>query len=78
MSLDIRQLELAIAGGEPEKKRQAEKILPIRRQGNLLLCTLLLGNTAVNAMLALFMEEVAGGFLAGPIRVFAVRLQQVA
>ena len=39
----------------------ANKILPVREDGNLLLCTLLLGNVAVNAALSILMAEVAGG-----------------
>ena len=37
----------------------AERILPIRRRGNLLLCTLLLGNTLGNSMLAILMADVS-------------------
>ena len=40
--------------GDPTSKeaRYAKKIYPLRKDGNLLLCTLLLGNVAVNAMLS--------------------------
>jgi hypothetical protein len=65
MSLDIRQLELAIAGGDAEKKKQAEKILPLRRRGNLLLCTLLLGNTLVNSGIAILTASFTGGIVGG-------------
>ena len=34
-----------------------------RKRGNLLLCTLLLGNTAVNAMLSILLADWAGGIL---------------
>lgn len=43
----------------------AARVLRIREQGNLLLCTLLLGNVAVNAALAIFLENIAGGLVAG-------------
>ena len=53
-------------------KRQAElgnkhaaKIYPLRRRGNLLLTTLLLGNVAVNTALALVLDSIAGGLAAG-------------
>ena len=65
MSLDIRQLELAIAGGDADKKRQAERILPLRRRGNLLLCTLLLGNTLVNSGIAILTASFTGGIIGG-------------
>ena len=61
MSLDIQQLEITIAGGTPLERRQAERILPIRKRGNLLLCTLLIGNTVVNAFIAILMSSFTGG-----------------
>ena len=69
MGLDVGQLELKITAGTPEEKMQAEKILPIRRRGNLLLCTLLLGNTCVNAGIAIMSASMVSGVvgsLVGP------------
>ena len=49
-------------GGADEKARKcAQAILPIRKNGNLLLCTLLLGNVAVNAMLSILTAGIFGG-----------------
>ena len=48
MSLDMVSLEILRDGGEGEERAYAAKIIPIREKGNLLLCTLLLGNTMVN------------------------------
>jgi metal transporter CNNM len=48
MSLDMVSLEILAEGGEEQERECAKKILPIRAKGNLLLCTLLLGNTMVN------------------------------
>ena len=48
MSLDMVSLEILRDGGEGEERAYAAKIIPIRAKGNLLLCTLLLGNTMVN------------------------------
>ena len=46
-------LKVVIDGSPDEKERKnAEKIMPLRKRGNLLLCTLLLGNTLVNAAIA--------------------------
>ena len=39
MSLDVQGLQIIIAGGDPVERRQAERILPVREDGNLLLCT---------------------------------------
>ena len=41
--------------GEEEEKRYAKVISPVRKSGNLLLCTLLLGNTLVNTLLSIFL-----------------------
>ncbi len=45
--------------------RAAAAIYPIRKNGNQLLATLLLGNVAVNAALSIFLGSLAPGFLAG-------------
>lgn len=55
--------------GELERKAKlgdtrATKILDVRRNGNLLLCTLLLGNVAVNSCLAVFLGTIASGVMA--------------
>ena len=39
MSLDPQGLKIIIAGGDPVRRLQAERILPIRKKGNQLLCT---------------------------------------
>ena len=65
MSLDIRQLEVAIAGAGAEQRRQAERILPLRKRGNLLLCTLLLANTLVNSGIAILTASFTGGVAGG-------------
>ena len=44
---------------------RAKKIYPIRKHGNLLLCTLLLGNVAVNSTMAIFLGDIASGLVAG-------------
>ncbi len=48
--------------------KNAARVLPIVKRGNLLLVTLLLGNTAVNATLSIFLGGVVGtGVMAGVI-----------
>ena len=48
--------------------KNAAKVLPVIKHGNLLLVTLLLGNTAVNATLSIFLGGVVGtGLMAGVI-----------
>lgn len=42
-------LKILEEGGDEAEREHARLIIPIRKKGNLLLCTLLLGNTIVNA-----------------------------
>ncbi|CAE7028098.1 Cnnm2 [Symbiodinium natans] len=68
MSLDTAQLQVLIDVPNKDESamdsaRYARKILPLRRKGNLLLCTILLGNTAVNALMAQLLADYAGGFI---------------
>ncbi len=68
-------LTLGLMGlSRSELKRKAEigdlnakKIYKIRKNGNLLLTTLLIGNVAVNATLSIFLGAITSGILAGII-----------
>lgn len=62
-SISVDSLERKIKLGN----RDAERIYRIRKNGNYLLCTLLLGNVAVNSAIALVMSEIATGVIAGII-----------
>jgi len=44
--------------------KMAEKVYAVRKRGNLLLCTLLLGNVAVNSILAIFLGDITSGVMA--------------
>jgi len=72
MSLDKVGLELTVRTGTPSEARWARAILPIRKTGNFLLCTLLLGNTAVNAVLAIFLGEMTGGLVGGIVSTLGI------
>jgi len=63
MSLDTYDLKRKIGIGD----KDAQKIYSVRRNGNLLLCTLLLGNVAVNAALSIYLGSIASGLVAGMI-----------
>ncbi len=62
MGLDKIGLEI-VMGGDPtsDDAKYAKKIYPIRCKGNLLLCTLLLGNVMVNAALSILLADYTGG-----------------
>jgi metal transporter CNNM len=63
MGLDVHALKRKARLGN----KQALAILPVRERGNQLLTTLLLGNVAVNAVLAIFLGSIASGVVAGLI-----------
>lgn len=60
MSLSPDELERKIE----INNKYAKKIYPIRKNGNLLLCTLLLGNVAVNSALSVFLGSIIHGMIA--------------
>lgn len=63
LSLNLTDLERKIKLGD----KNAIKVYPIRKKGNLLLCTLLLGNVAVNSALSIFLGALVSGVAAGAI-----------
>ncbi len=63
MSLDTTGLEIVMSGDDLEAAARAKVIYPVRHDGNLLLCTLLLGNVLVNALLSILMAEYTGGVI---------------
>ena len=57
MSLTEEDLSIVIESStDPREVQYARRILPLRKRGNLLLCTLLVGNTLVNVMLAILTD----------------------
>ena len=54
-------LQIVAEAGEEEKQRDAKAIMPLRERGNLLLCTLLLGNVAVNSLLSILLAGATSG-----------------
>ena len=63
LSLDKTALEIIMEGEDPVNARYARRIYPIRKNGNLLLCTLVLGNVGVNSLLSILMADKAGGLV---------------
>lgn len=60
LSLDKNELKRKCSLGD----KRAQKVYSVRKNGNLLLCTLLLGNVGVNSVLAVFLGSITNGFLA--------------
>ena len=61
MSLDHTELQILINTGSDSEKKYAKLILPVRRLGNFLLCSILLGNVLVNNTLTIFLDTLTGG-----------------
>jgi len=61
MSLDKLGLEIVIQSGTAKQSLYAKRIYPIRKRGNLLLCTILLGNVSVNALLSILLANFTSG-----------------
>eukprot|EP01080_Neovahlkampfia_damariscottae_P002288 gene2288-2461_t len=61
LGLDTVALEIISESGSPNERKYAKRILPLRARGNLLLCTLLLGNVAVNSALSILTSELSSG-----------------
>ncbi|TYI02167.1 hypothetical protein ES332_A11G252000v1 [Gossypium tomentosum] len=57
MSLSLVDLEVVIKAGEPQDRKNAEKILPIVKNQHLLLCTLLIGNALAMEALPIFLDS---------------------
>uniref|UniRef100_A0A4W5KZX5 Metal transporter n=1 Tax=Hucho hucho TaxID=62062 RepID=A0A4W5KZX5_9TELE len=63
MALDPMELRIVQSCGTKKEKRYASKIEPIRRKGNYLLCSLLLGNVLVNTTLTILLDDMIGSGL---------------
>ncbi|KAM3925155.1 metal transporter CNNM4 isoform 2-T2 [Leptodactylus fuscus] len=63
MALDPMELRVVQRCGSERERRYAAKIEPVRRQGNYLLCSLLLGNVLVNTTLTTLLDELIGSGL---------------
>ena len=63
MALDKTELKIIETAGDPDEKRYAKVIRPVRERSNLLLCTILLGNVTVNTSLTILMDNLTGSGL---------------
>lgn len=72
MGLDKTGLEIVMEGDNEANAKAAKIIYPLRKRGNLLLCTLLLGNVAVNALLSILMAELSSGLVGFLVSTFLI------
>jgi len=68
IGLDPSYLELLTMGPFETKEDErdaayARKIIPLRKRGNLLLCTIILGNVSVNSILSILMADLTSGLI---------------
>lgn len=64
MALDPMELKIVQNCGSSKERKFAKTIYPIRKKGNYLLCTLLLGNVLVNNTMTILLENITSGLLA--------------
>lgn len=64
MSLDLTELNILKKIGTRKEKKYATKIFPLRKRGNLLLCTILIGNVLVNSTSTLILGNYLEGLFA--------------
>ena len=64
MTLDKTELQIIEKCGSPNEKKYAKSITPLRKRGNFLLCTLLLGNVMVNSTATILLDDLSNGVVA--------------
>jgi metal transporter CNNM len=64
MALDKTELKIIAKCGSKMEKKYAKAIEPVRKRGNFLLCTLLLGNVLVNNTLTILLDDLSNGLYA--------------
>ena len=64
MALDPTELKIVMNCGNASEQRYAKAIDPIRKHGNYLLCTLLLGNVLVNTSFTVLLDGIIGDGIA--------------
>ena len=64
MALNVRELEIYSTSGTETQIGYSKAILPLRRRGNLLLCTVLIGNVLVNSVATTLLGTISDGLVA--------------
>ncbi|KAK9874942.1 hypothetical protein WA026_005759 [Henosepilachna vigintioctopunctata] len=64
MSMDMTELKILCNTGSVREKKFAKTIIPVRRHGNYLLCSILLANVFVNNIFTIFLDDLTSGTVA--------------
>jgi metal transporter CNNM len=72
MSLTLHDLAVIQEAGTPNDRKYAKRIYPVRKRGNFLLCTILLGNVLVNSTTTILLDTLISGILAVVGATFAI------
>ncbi|CAF3806195.1 unnamed protein product [Rotaria magnacalcarata] len=72
MSLTPHDLAVIQEAGTPNDRKYAKRIYPVRKRGNFLLCTILLGNVLVNSTTTILLDSLISGILAVAGATFAI------
>lgn len=64
LSLDMKDLKIFKETGTYRERYYANKIIPLRRHPNYLLCSIVFAQTLLNAINTLFLDNIAGGIVA--------------
>jgi CBS domain containing-hemolysin-like protein len=72
LTLDLFDLRIIAESGTVREREQARRVMSVRKHGNYLLCTLLTGNTAANALFSILTAELTSGLIGFVISTLAI------